>query len=295
MIGLNRPGQPNAQAAQDEPAAIRNLTKNQLYLLLSETYLLPGIESKGLNRTYLVGVFTDQHFRLNLLEYKRFEAELTSAQQKKTNLVNLAYILRKLNALLAEQGRRPLGFPDFIIPEESWLTKVARFVDRKNVMEFFQAAIDPMGVPNTLSERVHSGRSGAYRFLFEGNALLDNQKVYHSVKDISESYRRIISRRIDLEDLEQQLNGMRVRLHDEEAVLKANIFKSATTIVAIAQQDNFNPDDLYMEGNDRGLANRVQLQEVCRFLKYIYCTDSVLDRGQEVIDLTNNNFARANN
>ena len=88
---------------------------------------------------------------------------------------------------------------------------------------------------------------------------------------------------------------MRVRLHDEESVLKANIFMSATTIVAIAQQDNFNPDDLYIEGDDRALANRVQLQEVCRLLKYIYCTDSVLDRTQEVLDLTNNNFARAQN
>jgi hypothetical protein len=294
MIGLNRPGHPNAQAAQDEPPAIRNLTKNQLYLLLSETYLLPSIESKGINRTYLVGVYTDQNYRLNLLEYKRFEAELTPSQQKKTNLVNLAYILRKLNALLVEENRRPLGFPDFIIPEEGWLTKVARYIDRKNVMEFFQASIDPMGVPLTVSDRVHHGRNAAYRFLFEGNALLDNQKVYHSVKDISESYRRIISRRIDLEDLEQQLNAMRARLHDEEAVLKSNIFKAATTIVAIAQQDNFNPDDLYMEGDDRALANRVQLQEVCRLLKYIYCTDSVLDRTQEVMDLTNNNFGRAN-
>jgi hypothetical protein len=295
MIGLNRPGLPNAQAAQDEPPAIRNLTKNQLYLLLSETYLLPGIESKGVNRNYLVGVFTDQNYRLNLLEYKRFEAELTPSQQKKTNLVNLAYILRKLNALLVETGRRPLGFPDFIIPEEGWLTKVARYIDRKNVMEFFQAAIDPMGLPLNVSERVHSNRTAAYEYLFEGNALLENQKVYHSVKDISESYRRIISRRIDLEDLEQQLNAMRARLHDEEAVLKSNIFKSATTIVAIAQHDNFNPDDLYMEGDDRALANRVQLQEVCRLLKYIYCTDSVLDRTQEVMDLTNNNFRRANN
>ena len=101
-----------------QPPAIRNLTKNQLYLMLSETYLLPSIESKGINRTYLVGVYTDQNYRLNLLEYKRFEAELTPSQQKKTNLVNLAYILRKLNALLVEENRRPLGFPDFIIPEE---------------------------------------------------------------------------------------------------------------------------------------------------------------------------------
>ena len=80
MIGLNRPGQLNAQAAQDEPPAIRNLTKNQLYLLLSETYLLPAIDSKGLNRAYLVGVYTDQNYRLNPPWYKPVEARLTPRQ-----------------------------------------------------------------------------------------------------------------------------------------------------------------------------------------------------------------------
>ena len=102
MIGLFRPGQ--AMENPNEPPAIRGLSKNQLYLLLGETYLLPALDSKGLNRTYLVGVYTNHHFRLNLIDHKRFEAELTPQQVKKTGLVNLAYILRKLNALLQEKG-----------------------------------------------------------------------------------------------------------------------------------------------------------------------------------------------
>ena len=295
MIGLNRPGNVNGNANQEEPPAIRNLSKNQLYLLLGETYLLPAIDSKGVNRSYLVGVYSNTNYRVNLLEYKRFEAELTPNQQKKTNLVNLAYILRKLNALLVESGQRALGLPDFIIPEESWLTKVARYVDRRNVMEFFHASIENNAIPRIMSEQVHHGRDAAHRFLFAGNGLMDNQKVYNAVKDISDSYRRIISRRIDLEEIEQQRNAMTARLQDEEAILKSNLFKAATTIVAIAQQDNFNPDDLYLEGDDQAQANRLQLQEVNRLLKYIYCTDSVLDRSAEVVDLTNNNFRPNNN
>jgi len=289
MIGLFRPG--IIAENNDEPAEIRGLNKNQLYLLLSETYLLPAPDSKGVNRTYLVGVYTNTNYRVNLVEYKRFEAELTPNQQKKVNLVNLAYTLRKLNSLLVESGQRPLGFPNFTIPEETWLTKVARWVDRKNLMEFFQVHIEPLGVPRIDSERVHAGRVEAHRFLFQGNGLLDNHRVYQTVKEISESYRRIISRRIDLEEIELQRNTMRERLTEEEALLKTSLLKASTTIVAIAQ-NGFNPEDLYIEGEERGLNNRHQLQEVGRLLKYIYCTDSVLDRGDEVMDLTINGVDR---
>ena len=165
---------------------------------------------------------------------------------------------------------------------------MARFVDRKNLMEFFQTSIDPVGVPRLLSERVHVGRTQAHQFLFDGNGLLANQKVYYAVKEISDSYRRIISKRIDIEEIEHQRMLMRDKLTEEEASLKSSIVRASTTIVAIAQ-NNFNPDDLYIEGDERGHANRVQLGEVTRFLKYIYCTDSILDRGAEVLELTNNN------
>jgi len=37
------------QESENEPENIRKLTKNQFYTMLSETYLLPTIDSKGVN------------------------------------------------------------------------------------------------------------------------------------------------------------------------------------------------------------------------------------------------------
>jgi hypothetical protein len=64
--------------------------------------------------------------------------------------------------------------------------------------------------------------------------------------------------------------------------------------VSIAEQ-NFNPDDIYIEGEDRGMAHRAQMGEISRLLKYIYCTDSVLDRAEDVVELTNHNVPLPNN
>jgi hypothetical protein len=259
MIGLQRPAQ---QALNNnEPPAIRGLSKHQLYLLLCETYMLPSIDSKGINRTYLVGVYSERNFRVPLLDYKRFEAELTPQQQKKTNLVNL----------LREKGRHPLGFPTFVIPEEAWLCKVARFVDRKNVMEFFGAELEPLQPVTIDSERVHQGRLAAHRYIFHNNNLLDNPRIFSCVKEISESYRKIISRRIDLEDAENTINLLRDRITEEEGQMKSALVKTATTIISIAN-DNFNPEEIYIEEDDRGngQAHRQQLGEMTRLYTTSY-------------------------
>jgi phenylpyruvate tautomerase PptA (4-oxalocrotonate tautomerase family) len=238
-------------------------------------------------------VFTAQNYRLVRQEYRRLEAELTPLQLKKVNLVNMAYIYRKLNALLVELNERPFGFPEFTIPEESWLTKVARFVDRKNVMEFFQSSIEPNGIPRNTSERIHSARTNAHQFVFGDGQLLDNQKVYLAVKEISECYRRIISKRIEIQETEHTLAQQRLKLAEEDTALKSSLLKSSTTIVAIAAND-FNPDELYIEGNQTGQANRLQLLQINKILRFVYCTDSVLDRDQEVLRLTNEYAVRNN-
>lgn len=260
MIGLSKPNNP--MRLEDEPPATRGKSKNQLYCMLAETYFLPSCDSKGVNRHYLIGVFTGANFRVGLLDMKRFEAELTPGQQKKTGLVNLGYILRKLNSLLRERNLPVLGFADHVVPEECWLTKVARFVDRKNVMEFFAHDLDQVGIPRSMSERVHSARMGAHRFIFADNNLMDNQRVFQCVKEISETYRRIISKKIDLEELEHQRHDLQGKVMEEEAHLKASLLKSATTIMAIAQ-DNFDPEMIYVEGEEH-IRDKQQLADVSK-------------------------------
>lgn len=261
MIGLVRPNQ--GQGGPNEPPEIRNLSKHSLYNLLGEEYFLPPLDSKGVNRAYLVGVYTNRNYRVPLMDYKRFEAELTPAQMKKTALVNLAYILRKLNSLLREKGEHQLGFPDFIVPEESWLCKVARYVDRRNLMEFFSAQVQNFQHPTIESERIHLGRTFAFQFIFNGNNLLQNSKVFNAVKEISETYRRIISKRIDLEEITFARQQCIAKLAEEEGALKGHLVKGATTIISVANEQ-FNPEDIYVEGAEQGNVGRVQLAEMTR-------------------------------
>lgn len=261
MIGLNRT-QPG-QAGVNEPPEIRNLNKHSLYNLLADQFLLPPLESRGVNRIYLVGVYTNRNYRVPIMDYKRFEAELTAAQTKKTALVNLGYILRKLNRLLAERGENNLGFADYVVPEEAWLCKIARYVDRKNLMEFFGASLEDLQPVIIPTERVHYGRTLAFRYIFNDNQLIQNSKVFNAVKEISECYRRIISKRIDLEEIHHAQQQMVAKLAEEEGALKALLVKGATTIISTANEQ-FNPEDIYIEGAEQANAGRVQLAEMTR-------------------------------
>lgn len=259
MLGLQR--QQQHQGNENEPPEVRGLSKHQLYNQLAEQYLLPAYDSKGVNRTYLVGVFSNNYLRIPLMEWKRFEINLTPNQIKRNNLVNLSYMLRKVNGILRERGMNPLGFPDFIIPEESWLVNVARFIDRKNVMEFFSVELTPLGQPESESERVHQGRVFAFEFLFQGNQLMQNPKVFGSLKEISECYRRIISKRVDLEEIEALRTSMQQKLVEEEGLLKSALMKASTTIVAIAHQ-GFDPDEIYLGEDQVANDHRHQLGEI---------------------------------
>jgi hypothetical protein len=62
----------NEEAHENEPEEIREITKKAIHTRLNNEYYIPEIPSRGVNRAYLVGVFTGEHFRIPLLEYKRF-------------------------------------------------------------------------------------------------------------------------------------------------------------------------------------------------------------------------------
>ena len=159
-------------------------------------------------------------------------------------------------------NEKPLGFSEFVVPEETWLTKIARYVDRKNLMEFFCSAHDPMGVPILLSERVHSAREAAYRFVFSGSNILEDPKAFQAVKEISDSYRRIISKKVDIDELEIMRIDMMDRLRIEEAHLKTSMMKASMTIMAIAKED-FNPNEIYLD-DDSMRGNKQQMADVGR-------------------------------
>ena len=109
--------------------------------MVSAVWHLPPDSSKGVTRDYLLRVSRDQVFRVNSSELKRVEVELSKDQQKKISTINNALLVKKLNILLAAQGRRELGFTEYEIPESTWLHKVARYIDQTNLLKIFERPV----------------------------------------------------------------------------------------------------------------------------------------------------------
>jgi hypothetical protein len=145
---------PIPQAANpDEPMAIRQWTKTKLYEHLNDTYLLPAKESRGVTRSYLVGVYTDRVYRVERSTMLQFESRITLAEQKKSVFYNVSLLVERLDRLLDQLGQNQLGFPEGSIPEEQWFTRVLRFADQNNILGGFRLPIRDAPVPELFSAR----------------------------------------------------------------------------------------------------------------------------------------------
>ena len=183
------PIRPNQDAGNaNEPEAIRNMYKNQIYAQLSNQYLLPSLNSKGVNRGYVVGVYSGNFFRVAVLEIKRFEAELTPEQTVKAPIMKYNEILHKVTRLLVEFNQPPLGFAEGACPEEAWLMRIARYIDRQNLSGIFTLSIPNAPQIDSLSQRMRIAKENALNFLLGG---LNNNLVYKDVMKLWESQKRL--------------------------------------------------------------------------------------------------------
>ena len=126
---------------QDEPEALKSLSKHSLYKMLSADYFLPPRDSRGVSRTYLVGVYTHKYFRVGNIELKKFMAELTPFELKKAVFIIKAETHYKVEQLLRETGKNELGFKSGLIPDDVWLYQMARYIDKYNTADIFEIAV----------------------------------------------------------------------------------------------------------------------------------------------------------
>ena len=102
----------------EEGLDTKSLDKKDLYDLLAHKYYLPPYSSKGVNRDYLLGVYRDQFFRVELMAFKHFEVDLTPQMVRRIGVINNAILVRKLKILLASKGMKELGFDEDEPPEQ---------------------------------------------------------------------------------------------------------------------------------------------------------------------------------
>lgn len=246
----------------EEPAQYRGITKALMYTTLSDQYLLPAVDSKGVNKQYLIQIAEGLCYRLPILDFKRFEIDLVPKHWKKVSYLNLSILVQKLNSLLRERNELELGFPANIVPEETWLIKVTRYLDQENLLEIFVHAC-PHPIPvDTLTRRVHQAKVIAQNFLFGQNPALRSPKIVAQLEEISDIGRRIYNRRTELLDLQRYIIGLEGKIVEDEALLRSGITKASVQILSVGQRLNAE-DDIFIDGED-GQEFRQSLTEISR-------------------------------
>jgi len=248
----------NNRINDDEPEEIRLVSKKALLERLKEEYYLPNDMSRLLRR-YLVGVYTGEYFRVRLVEIKHFQAELTPRQLKKAPILNNADAYAKLNAILREQGRPPLGYAAGTMPEESWFINVARFIDKQNVTGIFLVELPGAPQINSESQRMLDAKKAAEDYLLNDNHLLGNQIIYTQVREVWESQKRLTSKLRDVESALEALDAARARVTDEETKLQSKLMGAALTIFTVG--NGRNADRIFLPEED-GPRFRLQIQEI---------------------------------
>ena len=177
------------------------------------------------------------------MNFKHFEFNLERHHFKKVGITSNALLVMKLNRLLELQGERPLGFTELEVPDQSWLYKVARYIDQTNILEFFETQINPeppLGNKSSQISTIYYGRLFACQWLFRLQTTKTNKKLWEMLKNLSEVYRTLMAQRINAELLEQEVRHNREKSLQLETSLQDLIGKAALTYSAI-ENPNINP------------------------------------------------------
>lgn len=244
----------------DEPEAIRHLKKKAIYKLLTETWMLPEECSKGVHRRYLVAVYRAEVLRINAMEFKRFEVELTPAQLKKTPFISSGDVFAKISRLLTEMGLPPLGFEVGLFPEDTWLYKVVRFIDRTNATGVYLEPAPPRAQPfglEPVSNQMMRAKRHAETYLVGG--IINQPAVFSTLKALWDTHKREISRQREIEQLDRELASARAKLANEQPLVQSSLARAA--LVVFTAGTGNQADAIFVEG-ETAIHARLQLAEI---------------------------------
>jgi hypothetical protein len=239
----------------DEPPEIRDLTKKALHERMSQEAFLPANNARGVTRAYLVGVYTNRYYRVGLFDMQRFMAELTPVHMKKAPYINSNDIKAKVQVLLHEHGLRPLGYPDGVIPDETWLLQIARMLDQTNITSIFTMPIPNAEHHDTLTSRMHEAKVNAETFLLRRPGYLADPRMFVHIESIWNSHKRLTNKRREVLALELAMREAVQRQDEETARLAAHLTEGANLLYQMRHTANvqamFNENQLGQEA--RGL------------------------------------------
>lgn len=138
----------------NEPFEIREWSKSKLYTHISETFFVASRDSRGMNRSQLVRIYTAQVYRVTRQDMLQFEANLQPAETRKSTFYCVSLLYERLQTLMELMNLPPLGYPEGTVPEEEWFTRILRYIDRYNLLEGFQRRLQGAEPPRLFLSRV---------------------------------------------------------------------------------------------------------------------------------------------
>lgn len=238
---------------QNEDPETRNLDKRELYLMVQHRFYLPPMNSKGCNREYILKVRKGQVFSVATIDLKRFEVELTDSMLKRIGQISNALLIKKLNVLLTSRNEKPLGFDDYDSPDEvssvqkTWLYRVARYIDKGNLLEFFEAPVraeEYQAAIKTKIGRVYYGRLKASKFFFRHAEIKNDKTFWSNLREISKKYKVYLAQKLAADKVAAELEKAKAKAHTLEIEMEDLINRASLTYTKV-EKPNFRPD-LYL-------------------------------------------------
>ena len=213
------------QPLSDEGPDTKDIKKKKFYQIISSKWMIPPITSRGVDRKYLLKVHRNEVYRIDAEQYRIFNFNITSEQVKKTTVMSSALLVKKLDNYLALVSSKPLGFSVSDPPDQTWLYKVVRFVDRFNFIEAYKTYID---VPLTYEQEnhnivlLHHSRLLAFKEMFSDNQMKKNKKVREAMVAARDAYRTARCHETTMIALQRELE----KANEKNITLKQNMNES---------------------------------------------------------------------
>ena len=123
-----------------------------------------------------------------------------------------------------------MGFPEGLYPDEKWFLGIARYIDKPSVTGIFLEPITDAVPFDCISTRMVRVKRSAEDYLMGERDLLGNTSIYNQVKEVWESQKRLVAKRMEVNSLLAHGRTVEQRLHEEEACLNSKVLNASMSI-----------------------------------------------------------------
>lgn len=119
---------------------------------------------------------------------------------------------------------------------KTWLYRVARYVDKTNLTEFFESAVQqepPLTKNSSAVSHIYHARKRAYKYLIQAKQAKNNKKFWESLREVSDAFREYQNQAFTVEQLEKEVEKARDKSEKMRFQLQDLISKAAFTYVTL--------------------------------------------------------------